>query len=184
VTLTALLVIDGVEKNPGPGVQVEKSLQILCSGCERNLKSGTQCDMCGHWFHYSCGNVKVQMADSGKWSCDRCRWDRLRQLEKKLKNVLLQFEELKQKNEGLQVQLQGAVDECEVGGHDTVWRRHKGAKCLVLGDSIIQNVESEHVSVQCFLGIRTEQLQRVTEKRDVGSPDTVVNHVGTVMCML
>jgi hypothetical protein len=33
-TLTALLVIGGVEQNPGPGVEVQNSLQILCSGCE------------------------------------------------------------------------------------------------------------------------------------------------------
>jgi hypothetical protein len=45
VTLTAILVIGGVEQNPGPGVEVEKSLQVLCSGRERNLKSGTQCDV-------------------------------------------------------------------------------------------------------------------------------------------
>jgi hypothetical protein len=70
-TLTALLVIGGVEQNPGPGVEVKNSLQILYSGCERNLKLETQCNMCGR-----CGNVKVKMTDSGKWNCDRCRWDR------------------------------------------------------------------------------------------------------------
>jgi hypothetical protein len=31
-TLTALSVIGGVRQNPGPGVEVENSLQILCSG--------------------------------------------------------------------------------------------------------------------------------------------------------
>jgi hypothetical protein len=98
-TLTALLVIGGGEQTPGPGVEVDNSLQVLCSGCERSLKSGTQCDMCGR-----CGNVKVQMADSGKWSCDRCRWDRLRQLEEKLENALQQIEELKRKNKGLEEQ--------------------------------------------------------------------------------
>jgi hypothetical protein len=90
-TLTALMVIGGVEQNPGPGVEVENSLQILCSGCERNWKPVTQCDMCGRWFHNNCGNVKVQMAESGKRSCDRCRWDRLRQLEDKLENALQQI---------------------------------------------------------------------------------------------
>jgi hypothetical protein len=29
-TLTALLVIGGVEQNPGPGVKVDNSLQVLC----------------------------------------------------------------------------------------------------------------------------------------------------------
>jgi hypothetical protein len=44
-----------------------------------------------------------------------------------------------------------------------VRRQQEGAECLVLGDSIIRNAESEHVKVQCFPGIRTEQLQRVME---------------------
>jgi hypothetical protein len=121
-TLTALLVNSGVEQNPGPGVEVENSLQILCSGCERNLKSGTQCNMCGRRFHNSCGNVKVQMADSGKWSCDRCRWDNLCQLWEKLENALQQIEELKSNNKGLEEQLRGVVAGCKVGRHDTVQR--------------------------------------------------------------
>jgi hypothetical protein len=87
----ALLVIGRLELNPGPGLEAENRLQVLCSVCERNLKSGTQCDMCGRWFHNSCGNVKVQMADSGKWNCDKCRWDRLRQLEVELENALQQM---------------------------------------------------------------------------------------------
>jgi hypothetical protein len=40
-------------------------------------------------------------------------------------------------------------------------------------------VESEHVRVQCLPGIRTKYLQRVMKSRDLGSPDTVVIHVGT-----
>jgi hypothetical protein len=140
VTLATLSVISGVEQNPGPGVEVENSLQILCSGCERNLKSAIQSDMCGSWFHNSCGNVKVQMADSGKWSCDRCRWDRLRQLQEKLENALQQIEELKRKNKGLEEQLQGTVAGFESGRRDTVRKQHEGAECLVLGDSIIRNM--------------------------------------------
>ena len=34
-------------KNPGPGVQAEKIMQVLCSGCDRNLKLGTHCDTSG-----------------------------------------------------------------------------------------------------------------------------------------
>ena len=43
-SLAVLLVIGEVEKTPGSGVEDEKLLQILCSGCDRNLKSGTQCN--------------------------------------------------------------------------------------------------------------------------------------------
>jgi hypothetical protein len=39
-----LLVIGGVEKNPGPGVEAENIWQILYRGCDRNLKSGTRVD--------------------------------------------------------------------------------------------------------------------------------------------
>jgi hypothetical protein len=64
--LAMLLVIGGVEQNPGPGVEGENIMQVLCSGCDRNLKLGTQCETCGQWFHNSCGNVKAQVAESGK----------------------------------------------------------------------------------------------------------------------
>jgi hypothetical protein len=33
--------------------------------------------------------------------------------------------------------------------------------------------------VECFPGIRTEQLHRVLDNRDLGTPDTVVIHIGT-----
>jgi hypothetical protein len=61
-TLLVLCVIVRVEKNPGPDVEDEKILQVLCSGCDRNLKSGTQCNTCGRWFHNGCCNVKAQVA--------------------------------------------------------------------------------------------------------------------------
>ena len=60
--IATLLVIGGVELNPGP---VDKVVQILCSGCDKNLKSGTQCVSCGRWYHNSCGNVKFQ--SRGEW---------------------------------------------------------------------------------------------------------------------
>ncbi|PNF27926.1 hypothetical protein B7P43_G03395 [Cryptotermes secundus] len=101
------------------------------------------------------------------------RWGRLRQLEEKLENAMKQIEELKRKNSALEDQLRGAV-----ARGDTV-QRQQDAECLVLGDSIIRNVEAEHMRVQCFPGIRTEQLQRVIDNRDLGVPDTVLIHVGT-----
>jgi hypothetical protein len=64
-TLAALLIIiSGVEINPGSGVETEKDMSVLRSGCDKNLKSGTQCDTCRRWFHNSCGNVKAQVAES------------------------------------------------------------------------------------------------------------------------
>ena len=37
--IATLLVIGGVELNPGP---VDSIVQVLCSGCDRNLNSGSQ----------------------------------------------------------------------------------------------------------------------------------------------
>jgi hypothetical protein len=95
------------------------------------------------------------MADSGRWSYDRCRWNRLCRLEEKLENALQQIEELKWKNKGLDEQLQGAVAGFEVGSHDMVRRKDEGSECLVLGDLIIRNVESEHMRIKCSPGITT-----------------------------
>ena len=73
---------------PGP---VDSVVQVLCSGCDRNIKSGTQCESCGRWYLNSCGNVKFQVAESGKWNCDRCRSERLRDLEDKPRDAQIEI---------------------------------------------------------------------------------------------
>jgi hypothetical protein len=63
-----------------------------------------------------------------------------------------------------------------------VRRQYEGSErsvCVLLCDSNIRNMKSEHMRLQCVPGIRSEKLQRVIENRDLGSPDTVVIHVGT-----
>ena len=52
---------------------------------------------------------------------------------------------------------------------------------MVVGDSIVRNVGADHadMKVECFPGIKTEQLHRVLEKRDLVSPETLIIHVGT-----
>jgi hypothetical protein len=64
---------------------------------------------------------------------------------------------------------------------DTVTVKPTSERCLVLGDSIVRNVGTDEsdMKVQCFPGIKTDQLQRVIENRDLGCSDTVVIHVGT-----
>ena len=51
----------------------------------------------------------------------------------------------------------------------------------MLGESVIRNVGTEcpDMMFECFPGIRTEQLQRLIERRQLGGPDSVVIHVGT-----
>jgi len=72
--------------------------------------------------------------------------------------------------------------ECRnVGNGDTVTVKPVGEKCLVLGDSTVRNVGAEkpNIMVECFPGIRADQLRRVMENRDFGHSDAVVIHVGT-----
>jgi hypothetical protein len=38
IILAILLVIGGVEQNPGPTVEVENIIQLGCTGCSRNLR--------------------------------------------------------------------------------------------------------------------------------------------------
>jgi hypothetical protein len=54
-------------------------------------------------------------------------------------------------------------------------------KCMVVGDSIVRNVGTGHtdMTVQCFPGIKTEQLHRVIERSDLGSPESAIILVGT-----
>ena len=80
------------------------------------------------------------MADSRKWNCEKCKWERLCLLEEKLQNALIQTEGLKLKNKKLEEQLRVAATGSEIGRHDTVQEHHEGEQCLVVGDTIIKNV--------------------------------------------
>jgi hypothetical protein len=111
--------------------------------------------------------VKVRVAESGKWVCDKCITERLRILEEKLQDALHRIDTLTGKNKSLEEKLRLATEGRKVGSSENVKRKKKSGECLVLGDSIICNVgiECPDIKVGCFPGIRTEQLQRVIEKR-------------------
>jgi hypothetical protein len=179
--VAVLLVIGGVEQNSGPGVDGESLMQVMCSGCDKSLKSGTQCDTCGRWFHNNCGNVKAQLVDSGMWNCERCKWERYCLLEEKFQKALKQIKDLKLVNKKLEEKLRVASTGNKIGRQDTVKEQHEGEQCLVVCDSIIRNVETgqNNIKAECFPGIRMEQLHRVLDNRDLGTPDTVIIHVGT-----
>jgi len=52
---------------------------------------------------------------------------------------------------------------------------------MVVSDSILPNDGAEHADmmVECLSGFKTEELHRVIDKRDLGSPATVIMYVGT-----
>jgi len=177
MVLAVLLVIGGVEQNPGPVVEAENIVRLLCTGCGRNLKSGIQCELCGRWYHYSCGSVKVQAAERKNWNCDKCRTEKVRMLQEELQNALRRIDELEARNRELEEKSLMAG----TGERDTMPTKQNVTKCMVVGDSIVRNVGAEHadMKVEYFPGIKTEQLHRVIEKRDLVSPETVIIHVGT-----
>jgi len=57
-----------------------------------------------------------------------------------------------------------------------------GEKCLLLGDSTVRNAGTEkpNMRVDCFPGIRVDQLRRLMENRDFRHSDAVVIHVGQI----
>jgi hypothetical protein len=102
-------------------------------------------------------------------------------LEDKLKVAQIQIEELKRKNKALEEQLVLMENGKDVVKQDTERVKQGGAKCLVLGDSIVRNVGTDkaNMRVECFPGIRADQLRREMENRNFGYSDTVVIHVDT-----
>jgi hypothetical protein len=117
------------------------------------------------------------MAGREKWSCEMCKADRFRKLQEDLQNALRQIDKLKARNRDLKdkLLLVGAAK------RDTVPAKQKSAKCMVVGDSVVSSVGDEHTDmiVECFPGIKTEQLYKVIDNRDIGSPETVIIQVGT-----
>ena len=81
-----------------------------------------------------------QVAESGKWNCDRCRSERLRVLEEKLRDAQIQIEDLKRRNKALEEQLLLMENGKNVGKGDTVTVKPVGEKGLVLGESIVRKV--------------------------------------------
>jgi len=121
--------------------------------------------------------VKAQTAERENWCCDKCRTEKVRVLQEKLQNALRQIDELKVRNRELEAKLQMAGS----GEKDSMPTKEKVVKCMVVGDSLVRNVGADHadMKVECFPGIKTEQLQRVMERRDLACAETLIIHVGT-----
>jgi hypothetical protein len=104
----------------------------------------------------------MQTAERENWCCDKCRSEKVRVLEEKLQNALRQINELKVRNRELQAKLQMAGS-----GEKKSTADIQKVKCMVVGDSIVRNVGSEHadMKVECFPGIKAQQLQSDGKER-------------------
>jgi hypothetical protein len=96
-------------------------------------------------------------------------------LQEELHNALRQIDELKARNRKLEEKLLLAG----AGKRDIVPTEQKAVKCVVVGDSMVRNVGTEHTDmmVECFPGIKTEQLRRVIDKRDLAR-SRVIGNIG------
>jgi hypothetical protein len=61
-TLGVLLVIGGVEKNPGPAVEDEKIMQVCVAGATETLNRKLSVIRVDAGSNNSCGSVKAQVA--------------------------------------------------------------------------------------------------------------------------
>ena len=104
------------------------------------------------------------------------RSEKVRVLQEKLHNALRQIDELKLKNRELETKLQMAGS----GVNDSIPIK-QNVKCLVVGDSLVRNVGTDHSDMkeECFPGIKTEQLHRVMERKELACAETLIIHVGT-----
>jgi hypothetical protein len=110
----------------------------------------------------------------------------MRVLEEKLSDAQFQIDILKRRNKELEDQLRMQESGKDVCKRDMETAKPGGEKWLVMGDSIVRNVGAErsNMRVECFPGIRSNQLSRVVEQRDIEksdvvNPEVVVIHVGT-----
>jgi hypothetical protein len=67
------------------------------------------------------------------------------------------------------------------GKRDSVHTKQKVTKCMAVGDRMLCSFGAEYsdMSVECFQGIKTEPLHRVTEKRNLGTPENLIIHIST-----
>ena len=101
----------------------------------------------------------------------------MRILQEDLQTALQQTDELKARSSELEAKLllTGA------GKIETVSAKQKFTKRMLVSDSMLRNVGAVHAGlmVECFPGIKTVELHRVIDERDLGSPETVIIHVCT-----
>jgi len=120
--------------------------------------------------------VKAQAAERENQNCDKCSAENVRTLQEDLQNSLGRIDELKARNRELEAKVLMAGN----GKRDTMLAHPDVTKCMVVGDSILRNAGVEHAKmyVECFPGIKTEQLHSVIETNELSNPETIIIHVG------
>jgi len=107
-TVAIPLVIGGVEKNSGPGVEAEKMFKFCVADATEILNQEINVTY-GCWFHDSCSNVKAQVVENKRWTSNKCRSERLGFLKEEMQDAVIQNDNLTKKNMALEEQLRSVT---------------------------------------------------------------------------
>ncbi|KAJ4443069.1 hypothetical protein ANN_04719 [Periplaneta americana] len=146
--LAMLLVIGGVELNPGP---VEP---VKCGICRNNLRTGLLCSICSKWFHFSCQKRKRDQHIEKNWRCKECMRDIVVTTDTEIELLKKEVAELKGKLQ----QMEERLREMEAENRRLCEERHgeasKEKQILLIGDSVVRHVGQENdLEVVCYPGI-------------------------------
>lgn len=174
--LAVLLVIGGVELNPGP---VES---VKCGVCKNNLRTGLLCITCSTWFHFSCQKLKRDQHIEENWRCRECMRDiAVETTDTEIESLKKEVAELK----GKLLQAEERLREMEAENRRLREERHGEAseekQILVVGDSMVRHVGqgNRDLEVLCYPGIRVEEVKLKLEQQERRDKKTVILHVGT-----
>lgn len=174
IVIDTMLVIGGVELNPGPINDTEKT-SIKCGTCKKNLRVGVLCNGCEAWFHLGCQKIKRDQIIEETWVCRDCGTNSARN----------ELDTLRDENKTLREKLERAeqrVKDLEEENVRLRQRKEKGsAECVVIGDSMVRYVAEENpeLEVECYPGIGVEKMKDIIEQRERGEPKKIILHVGT-----
>lgn len=182
---------------------------LKCKSCVKNLRDGVQCIKCDKWYHFNCAGVIADECAHENWKCGDCNvvqvsvdtWkeknDVIEQLKKELEEARKRIIDVEEENSVLKEILRE-----EEEGHGKLWTRvvkegiaktkinpkteakNKSASVRIIGDSMLrysgEGCKKQGADVECFPGIRVEQLTRRIENMEEGGHEEVVLlNVGT-----
>lgn len=178
IVLATLLIIGGIELNPGP--RSDEATSIKCESCKKNVRVGVLCNVCEKWFHLSCQKIKREEVVEETWMCKTCNnqdfitkelcklRDERNNLREKLEQAEQQVKILKEENMRLR---QGEMSE----------KQKCGPTCVVIGDSMVRHIgyQQPEIEVECYPGIRLEEAKNMIERQERQDPEKIIFHMGT-----
>lgn len=183
IVIAILLIIGGIELNPGPASD-NGVISVKCGSCRKNLRVGVLCNQCEKWFHLTCQKIKREQIVEETWLCKDCGNEAG---NRELIGLRNEVKKLREKLETAEQRIKFLEDENKLlrrekeNGEEREEKKKHGAASVIIGDSIIRhvgNLQSE-LATECYPGIRVKEMKSVIENQERGDPKNIVLHVGT-----